>query len=157
MRLRAASGGAQSLDTLLRRMYREYPLSGPGYTSAQLEEEASRLAGAMRPGTNCADAPITRRGEPGWFLNQLPPGFALLVFAPDAPVAAVTAGDVTASVVCVGRDFSDAQGLLAQRYDARPGTVYLLRPDQHVAARWRSFDPVRIRAAIARACTMEPS
>ncbi|HWI82958.1 FAD-dependent oxidoreductase [Ramlibacter sp.] len=129
----------------------------PYLQSALNTADEDAFAGAMRPGTNCADAPITRRGEPGWFLDQLPPGFALLVFAPDAPVAAVTAGDVTASVVCVGRDFSDAQGLLAQRYDARPGTVYLLRPDQHVAARWRSFDPVRIRAAIARACTMEPS
>ncbi len=119
------------------------------------DEEA--FAGAMRPGTNCADAPVLRRGEAGWFLNQLPAGFSVLVFGPDAPVAAVTAGDVTASVLCVGRDFSDAQGLLAQRYDARPGTVYLLRPDQHVAARWRSFDPARIRGAIARACTMEPS
>ena len=27
--------------------------------------------------------------------------------------------------------------LAAQRYDAQPGTVYLLRPDQHVCARWR--------------------
>lgn len=129
----------------------------PYLASALNTPDEDEFAGAMRPGTNCADAPVVRRGEPGWFLNQLPPGFAVLVFAPDAPVAAVTAGDVTASVVCVGRDFSDAQGLLAQRYDARPGTVYLLRPDQHVAARWRSFDPARIRAAMARACTMEPS
>jgi 3-(3-hydroxy-phenyl)propionate hydroxylase len=40
---------------------------------------------------------------------------------------------------------------VARRYDARHGTAYLLRPDQHVAARWREFDPGRVRAAIARA------
>jgi 3-(3-hydroxy-phenyl)propionate hydroxylase len=113
------------------------------------------FAGAMRPGTNCADAPVKRRGEQVWFLNQLPAGFSLLVFAPQAPVAQVSVDDVSAEVVCVGRDFSDAQGLLAQRYDGQPGTVYLLRPDRHVAARWRAFDPVRIRAALARACQLK--
>jgi 3-(3-hydroxy-phenyl)propionate hydroxylase len=45
--------------------------------------------------------------------------------------------------------------LLAQRYDARPGTTYLFRPDQHVCARWRAFDLTRIRAAIERA-TAQP-
>jgi 3-(3-hydroxy-phenyl)propionate hydroxylase len=115
------------------------------------------FAGAMRPGTHCADAPVKRRGESAWFLNQLPAGFSLLVFAPEAPVAQVAAGELTAQVVCVGREFSDAEGLLAQRYDARPGTVYLLRPDRHVAARWRSFDAGLIRAALARACSIGES
>jgi hypothetical protein len=45
----------------------------------------------------------------------------------------------------------DSEGLLAQRFDARPGTTYLLRPDQHVCARWRQFDVERIEAALARA------
>jgi 3-(3-hydroxy-phenyl)propionate hydroxylase len=45
----------------------------------------------------------------------------------------------------------DAEGLLARRYDARPGTFYLLRPDQHVCARWRRFDPDLVRMATARA------
>ena len=45
----------------------------------------------------------------------------------------------------------DPRGIAAQRYDAKPGTVYLLRPDQHVAARWRTLDPARVKAAVARA------
>ena len=44
----------------------------------------------------------------------------------------------------------------AARYDAQPGTVYLLRPDQHVAARWRAFDAQAIEAAIARAVSARP-
>jgi 3-(3-hydroxy-phenyl)propionate hydroxylase len=41
--------------------------------------------------------------------------------------------------------------LAMQRYDALPGTVYLLRPDQHVCARWRQPTAANIRAAIDRA------
>ena len=41
--------------------------------------------------------------------------------------------------------------LAAQRYDARPGTVYLLRPDQHVCARWRAPSAAQVRSAIDRA------
>jgi 3-(3-hydroxy-phenyl)propionate hydroxylase len=40
---------------------------------------------------------------------------------------------------------------LAGRYDGQPGTTYLIRPDQHVAARWRDFDPAKIQKALARA------
>jgi 3-(3-hydroxy-phenyl)propionate hydroxylase len=49
------------------------------------------------------------------------------------------------------RRIADPSGLLAQRYDAKEGTTYLFRPDQHVCARWRSFDLGRVRAAISRA------
>jgi len=45
----------------------------------------------------------------------------------------------------------DRQGLAARRCDARAGTCYLIRPDQHVAARWRRFDAAAVRAALGRA------
>jgi 3-(3-hydroxy-phenyl)propionate hydroxylase len=47
--------------------------------------------------------------------------------------------------------FEDSAGLFAARYDATPGSFYLLRPDQHVCARWRSFNQQAVRAALARA------
>jgi 3-(3-hydroxy-phenyl)propionate hydroxylase len=45
----------------------------------------------------------------------------------------------------------DAQGLMAKRYDAQAGTAYLLRPDQHVVARWRQLQTAAVQAAVARA------
>jgi 3-(3-hydroxy-phenyl)propionate hydroxylase len=58
---------------------------------------------------------------------------------------------VTATPLVVGRDIRDEAGILAARYDGKAGTTYLIRPDQHVAARWRSFDEAKIAAALRRA------
>jgi 3-(3-hydroxy-phenyl)propionate hydroxylase len=52
------------------------------------------------------------------------------------------------------RVLADRKGLVRKRLDAREGTTYLLRPDQHVCARMRSFDAGRLRDAVRRAtCT----
>ena len=51
----------------------------------------------------------------------------------------------------MGADLRDTQGLVARRLDATPGTAYLLRPDQHVCARWRQPTEVAVRAALATA------
>jgi len=45
----------------------------------------------------------------------------------------------------------DSKGLIAERYDARDGSAYLIRPDQHIAARFRSAQIDKVRAAVQRA------
>jgi len=45
----------------------------------------------------------------------------------------------------------DVDGLAMRRYDARDGTCFLIRPDQHVCARWRTLDVGAVRQALARA------
>ena len=46
---------------------------------------------------------------------------------------------------------ADSAQRVAERYDAKPGTACLFRPDQHLCARWRAFNAATVRAAIARA------
>ena len=103
---------------------------------------------ALRPGAPAADAPLAKHGRPCWLLRELGSDFTLLVFGP----APAWASDLDIGTVAIdGQALSDAQGLAAQRYDARPGSAYLLRPDHHVAARWRAPDAAAVRAAMQKA------
>jgi 3-(3-hydroxy-phenyl)propionate hydroxylase len=129
--------------------------------------DSAPFAGRMTPGSPAADAPVT--GAAGrWLLEYLGNEFTVLVFVDRAPapavlrdLAALAADPIACGAVLIGvGDATPAQWIravatgseeLTQRYDARPGTTYLFRPDQHVCARWRAFDLTQTRAAIARA------
>jgi 3-(3-hydroxy-phenyl)propionate hydroxylase len=51
----------------------------------------------------------------------------------------------------------DTNGHLRQRYGLHTnGGAYLLRPDQHICARWRRLDATRLRAAVLNACSLTP-
>jgi len=123
----------------------------PYLNSSLNTADAEMFAGLMKPGTNCADAPIQCDGKDGWLLNHLGKGFTVLTLNANPQVSEVKFGVITAPVLAVGRDIIDVRGVLAARYDGKPGTTYLIRPDQHVAARWRSLDAEKISHAIARA------
>jgi 3-(3-hydroxy-phenyl)propionate hydroxylase len=111
--------------------------------------DVDRFDGRMVPGAPLTDAPVARRdGIPGWLLRETGPGFTLLVFG-EAPAWTAELPQVT--TVVVGSDLVDAQGLVASRLDATPGTAYLVRPDQHVCARWRQPNLAAVRAALQTA------
>lgn len=122
--------------------YAESPLNTP---------DQDDWAGKMAPGTCAADAPVTVNGQPNWLLGQFGAGFTLLVAGVKA--APVDAGAFSPNLLVVGHDVIDTEGKIAARYDTGAGAIYLIRPDQHVAARWRRFDAVKIRDAIIRATT----
>jgi 3-(3-hydroxy-phenyl)propionate hydroxylase len=46
----------------------------------------------------------------------------------------------------------DVDGACANAYDASHGAVYLVRPDGHVAGRWRAPDAPLLQRALATAC-----
>jgi 3-(3-hydroxy-phenyl)propionate hydroxylase len=125
-----------------------------------LDSVGESFAGAVPLGGPAVDAPV--EGPRGaWLLSYLEGGFTLLMFDASAPADAIEAlaDDANScNVVQVGGKpvagasrIDDRERLLVARYDGKPGTCYLFRPDQHLCARWRSFELPSVRAAIARA------
>ena len=152
-RLRDAVLGLARTEPFARRLVNSGRLSMPtAYRASPLNTaDDAAFDGELLPGAPAADAPIVREGRAGWLLDELFEGFTLLVFGLRPPVDGVRSGELMARVLAVGDDLHDIEGLVARRYDARAGTVYLLRPDHHVAARWRAFDAAKIEAALRRA------
>jgi 3-(3-hydroxy-phenyl)propionate hydroxylase len=116
---------------------------------------------------------VRSEGQDAWLLDQLGNRFVLLAFADradaggaslealHAQVATLAALPVPVQLIWVTAHggaapagmtaLHDRDGLVAQRLDARPGSAYLIRPDQHVAARWRAFQMDALAAAMQRA------
>jgi len=105
-----------------------YPLDAP---------DDARLPGASRPGAVAPDAPL---GD-GWLLDALAGGFTLLALGQGASEVEGVRGLVP-----------DVTDILRRRYlGGAEQALYLIRPDQVVAARWVTSTPQEIAAALAAA------
>ncbi|SFU06610.1 3-(3-hydroxy-phenyl)propionate hydroxylase [Pseudovibrio denitrificans] len=95
-----------------------------------------------RPGSPAADAPTAN----GWLLDQLGNKFQLLAINADVPDT-VDVGGITISALRV-----NATDEIRDRYlGDKSSAVYLMRPDQHVAARWETYDGANVAQALNRA------
>src|SRR3954464_1981680 len=136
-----------------KRMVNAGRLSVPTvYHTPLSTEDREAWRGGPRPGTSMFDAPLSGRDGSSMFLTEafVKAGkkFALLEFAEGA---ATSVPDDVGAIRIGSDDFGDPSGLLGARYDAAPGTAYLLRPDGYVAARFRHPTRDTIDAALARA------
>jgi 3-(3-hydroxy-phenyl)propionate hydroxylase len=135
------------------------------YTQSMLndrsDDDARYTAGPARGAPPCN----VRLGPDDYLLDHLGGGFDLLVFSPAAEIAAplreacdvlrrrgvplkVTAIGAASPVAGADRVIADADGHCRERYGVgRAGGAYLLRPDQHVCARWTTLDATRLLAA----------
>jgi 3-(3-hydroxy-phenyl)propionate hydroxylase len=133
------------------RMINSGRLSTPShYAGSPLTTpDRDHFDGEARLGFPAPDAPLTDpQGRPLWLLDRLSSGFTALWMADGARPSDVPEG---VRLLAVGKDLIDARGLFAKRYDATPGSAFLVRPDQYLCYRLRTWEPAGLAAARARA------
>lgn len=119
--------------------------------------------GGPPPGAPVPDARVAvDRGEP-WLLRRIGGRFALVRFVEDAAAhpddrSLVDGLDPGPDVLTVARRGTpgprtviDVDGSAFRRWAAAAGSAYLIRPDQHVSARWRCPAPEDVAEALDRA------
>lgn len=142
--------------------YDDSPLNG---------DDDPTLPAAQAPGAVAKDAPIRLSGTPGWLLNRLGNRFVLMITGcqsqpldelagvlerrADLDLLIVTSPGQQAPPALTRlprtRVIEDSQGLVAERYGLARDVGYLIRPDQHISARWRRIDTGRVEACMKRA------
>ena len=112
--------------------------------------------GAFAPGSSAMDAPVRIGETPAWLLHLLGDGFTVLhAPGPNAAEPELRMAGERVRVLNLGRDLVDEQGLLTARYDLRPGSTLLFRPDQHLVVRSRSFDPAILEDGVRLATGLQ--
>jgi 3-(3-hydroxy-phenyl)propionate hydroxylase len=151
--------------------------SAIGHPDSPLNAASDALPGGPLPGDPLPECPLRGPAGASYLSALLGAHWTVLRFlAPqggDRPGADETAGPdddlrdlehsaVPLRIVTIGRGLApgatamrasvdDPQGAAAALYGAVDGAVYLVRPDGHVAGRWRRSDAGTLRAALARA------
>lgn len=107
------------------------------------------------PGVLLPDAPVSVDGRPVRLRELARSGFLLLTTGPaGGPGVDVTGYPVPVRVRAL--DELDPSGALAETLGTRPGEVWLIRPDAHIAAVLAEPDLPSVRAALDRALGGQP-
>ena len=105
-----------------------------------------------RVGSPCPDVKL----KDGYLLDLLGNKFVLLTINAEAPNE-LTEGDMSAYRIALDNN-DDSEGLLRERYlGNQERAVYLIRPDQHICARWQNFDESSVKNTLLHAVGREES
>jgi len=153
-RLRSAVLRLAGETEFAKRMVNSGRLSVPAvYDTPLSTADVDCWAAGPQPGAHMVDAPLARaNGEPIYLTGEFKSaggGFVLLESSNGA--ACDAPGDIGRIRIGTDAPLNDTAGLFERRYDATPGSAYLLRPDGYVAARFRHPTPAAIEQAVARA------
>ncbi|WP_439815594.1 FAD-dependent oxidoreductase [Zavarzinia sp. CC-PAN008] len=155
------SGAGRALRDAVLDLAERFAFARPMVNSGRLSRPHTSRSGPL----NSPDAGPFDAGAPagaplpdapfgaGWLLPHLGDGFTLLWFGRDLPAAPrLGEGPVPIRLLVVPPE----EGLAWQRCGAEPGTCLLVRPDQHIAARFRSLEVEAVLAARDRALGLAP-
>jgi 3-(3-hydroxy-phenyl)propionate hydroxylase len=131
--------------------------------------DAAAFCAGPWPGDILRECPLDIQGQSGFLTDLLGPHFTAIYFseAGEVPAALEEAfGDLAARVpfqaqvvarraTAVGDVALDSGGRLFAMYGAQAGSLYLVRPDGHVMARWLEAEPDALVLAIYRALGLE--
>jgi 3-(3-hydroxy-phenyl)propionate hydroxylase len=169
---RAAVLGLARHHAFARQLVNSGRLSVPAFLTESSLNTADEdvFSGRMVPGAPIDDGPIADGDRQGWLIDRVAGDFHVLVFADDPAsidpgmadvLAKLSLGDIPVRPLVISAKpgtapcnipvITDSKRIVANRFDAKDGAIYLIRPDQHVAGRWRAFVPAKIRAAVGRA------
>jgi 3-(3-hydroxy-phenyl)propionate hydroxylase len=124
------------------------PTTYDDLSSATFDEPT--LPRCTRPGAPATDAPLTT----GWLIDRLGNGFHLLAINTDLPGSFDSRG-ITITCSKLSSD-DDPTGLLKDRYLGQAASaIYVIRPDQHIAARWTECNPGQVAKALAKAAGVQ--
>ena len=143
------------------------------YADSPLSSADDAFASGPPAGSVLIDLPAGAGGRMHLTDALQAPGFTLLVFGDDGAFAAVLQQALDAQdnvddglkqppfrLVRIGNvgtqaDLEDPNGRIAARYGATAGSVYLVRPDGHVAARWHRPEAAVVQRALQKACGLK--
>ena len=136
----------------------------------------------MIPGAPMEDAPVENNGSTQWLLHKTGNQFVALryqtVLTEDSINELLALKhhldtlSIAVRLICVTPQGThannqalqeagievlvDCAGRITERYDMKDGTTYMVRPDQHIVARWRNATQAHITAAVATATCNAP-
>jgi 3-(3-hydroxy-phenyl)propionate hydroxylase len=126
-----------------------------------LADAVRKRDGEFHAGPSAGSAsPNARLADGRYLLDRMGPGFSMLAFVEDVvpPAleelnAALARIDPAFAMLVVSRrglseTIPDPDGAVAQIFEAEPGSCYLLRPDLHIAGRWRALAPAEVVAQL---------
>lgn len=157
------SAGARALQAAVLSLATDHPFARSLINSGRLSSPCS-LAGihtitpdpdplgwhGPRAGEVALDAPVYIEGRPRWLLSLLGPHFTCLCVNAEIPEPLPP----NVKALLAGRDFDDPDGRLADRYASGGSAIYLIRPDQHVAARFRRATAAQLHDAWCRSLAL---